>query len=175
MRALIVYESMFGNTRVVAGAIGDGVSASMPVDLVEVGEAPAALPDDVALLVVGGPTHALGLTRPATRAEAAKEATEPLVSSGIGLREWLEALDASGPAVAVATFDTRADKPRLPGSAAKGAARRLRRRRFRMALPPESFFVSGTTGPLLAGEVERARQWGVRLGSTVAPAASSRR
>lgn len=171
MRALIVYESMYGNTRVVARAVGEGISASMPVDLVEVGEAPAAVPADVAVLVVGGPTHALGLTRPSTRADAAKAAEAPLVSNGIGLREWLEELDTGGTALAVATFDTRADKPRIPGSAAKGAARRLRRRRLRMALPPESFFVRGTTGPLVAGEVERARQWGVRLGSTVASAA----
>lgn len=175
MRALIVYESMFGNTRVVAGAIGDGVSASVPVDVVEVGEAPYSVPGDVGLLVVGGPTHTLGLTRPATRADAARQAAGPLVSRGDGLREWLESLGSAPSGLAVATFDTRVDKPRVPGSAAKGAARRLRRRRFRMVAPPESFFVSGTTGPLLPGEVDRARQWGVRLGSTVASASAARR
>jgi flavodoxin len=67
MRALVVYESMFGNTQAIANAIVQGLSGRMRVEALEVGVAPATIDDDVALLVVGGPTHAFGLSRPQTR------------------------------------------------------------------------------------------------------------
>ena len=165
MRALVVYESMFGNTRAVAEAVAEGLAAGMPVDLVEVGTAPAGLPDEVGLLVVGGPTHAFALTRPATRGSAQDQADRPLVSTGIGLREWLAAVrDSRAGAVAAAAFDTRVDKPRLPGSAARGAQRRLRRHGFRIAARATSFYVTGAAPhELVTGELDRARQWGERL------------
>jgi hypothetical protein len=65
-------------------------------------------------------------------------------------------------------FDTRIDKPRVPGSAAHGAEKRLRRLGFRVLVPAASFYVTDTSGPLVAGERERARRWGELLGSTMA-------
>src|SRR5687767_14509631 len=64
MRALVVYESMFGNTSAVATAIATGLSTRMGVDLVEVAAAPAALDAGVDLVVAGGPTHAFSMSRP---------------------------------------------------------------------------------------------------------------
>jgi flavodoxin len=87
MAAVVVYESMFGNTQTVAEAIAEGLSTTMRVELHEVGAAPAAMERDVDLLVVGAPTHAFGLSRLSTRASAAEQAERPLVSPGIGLRE----------------------------------------------------------------------------------------
>ena len=80
---------------------------------------------------------------------------------------WISSSLAEAPVtMAVATFDTRLDKPRwLTGSAAKGAAKLLRRRGHRLAAAPESFFVAGTTGPLRPGETERAHRWGQSLTS----------
>ena len=164
MRALVVYESMFGNTQAIAEAIAEGLSERIPVEALEVSVAPTRIDDDVALLIVGGPTHAFGLSRPRTRQDAARQATQGLVSRGLGLREWLTSLE--GPAgVAAATFDTRIAKPRLPGSAARAAEKQLRRRGFRLITPAESFYVEGTLGPLGAGERERSRRWGETLGS----------
>ena len=67
MKVLVVYESMFGNTKAIAEAIGEALAA----EVVEVSDAPDVLPDDVGLLVVGAPTHAFSLSRPATRQSAA--------------------------------------------------------------------------------------------------------
>jgi hypothetical protein len=166
VRALVVYESMFGNTRAIAAAIAEGLEgADVEVELVEVGTAPAAPDADVGLLVVGGPTHALSLSRPESRSSAAEQAEgEPLVSQGIGLREWLAALPAGR--LPSAAFDTHADK-RVPGAASRAANKRLRRKGYRAVLPPESFYVSGTAGPLVDGELERARGWGARLAAEV--------
>jgi hypothetical protein len=165
MRALVVYESMFGNTQTIADAVAGGVAHRMPVDAVEVGGAPATLDDDVTLLVVGGPTHAFGMSRPRTRQDAATQAPDGLVSTRTGLREWLAALRAPV-GIAAAAFDTKVSKPNLPGSAARAAEKRLRRLGFRIAAPAESFYVGGTLGPLLDGEQDRALHWGDQLGTT---------
>lgn len=168
MRALVIYESMFGNTRDVAEAIAAGLAEHASVSVLEVSTAPTSI-EDIDLLVVGAPTHAFGLSRESTRASAAKETSDALISGGRGLREWLaEATIASG--IPAAAFDTHATKPNLPGSAASVARRRLRRVGVRVLVPPESFHIEGMTGPLGDGELARARDWGRRLAASVAGA-----
>jgi flavodoxin len=83
----VIYESMYGNTEQIGKAVGDGNGELMPVDVIEVGIPPTALAADIGLVVVGGPTHGLGMSRPATREDAAKQVQSPLVSSGIGVRD----------------------------------------------------------------------------------------
>jgi flavodoxin len=56
MRALVAYESMFGNTQAIANAIVQGLSGRMRVEALEVGGAPTAIDDDVLLVVGGRPT-----------------------------------------------------------------------------------------------------------------------
>jgi hypothetical protein len=159
MRALVVVESWFGNTRAVAEAVADGLGGA---EVCDVGSAPARVEADVALLVVGGPTHAFGMTRAQTRAEAVRSGA-PGSAATCGLRDWLSTLEAPR-GLAVATFDTRVEKVRrLPGSAARSAARVLRRRGQCVVARPRSFYVTGTPGPLLDGELERARAWGADL------------
>jgi hypothetical protein len=174
MRARVVFESMFGNTQLIAQAVKEGLAESMQVDLEEVATAAPVVADDVDLLVVGGPTHAFGMSRGRTRESAADQAVGGVVSGGEGLREWLSAVTGGSPDIAAAAFDTRIDKPRLPGSAAHGAERRLRRLGFRIAEPAASFYVTDTAGPLVDGERERARRWGELLGSKIAMAGEHR-
>jgi hypothetical protein len=110
MPALVVYESMFGNTE----SIAEGLSLHISVATVEVGVASTAVDHEVALLVVGGPTHAFGMSRSGTRLSASNQAQHGVVSARIGLREWLAAIERGSTAVAAATFNTRIDKPRVP-------------------------------------------------------------
>jgi hypothetical protein len=162
MRALVVYESMYGNTRSIASAIAEGLAGGMEVAVVEVGEAPVGV--DADLVVAGGPTHAFSMSRPNTRQSAAEQADgQELVSRGRGLREWLAEAGPGLRGTPVATFDTRITKPHLPGSAAKAAQKRLRRFGSRIVSPAHSFSVLGTAGPLADGEVARARTWGAEL------------
>lgn len=173
MRTLIVYESMFGNTKLLAEAVADGLARHGPVDLVEVSAAPQAVPGGVDLLIVGGPTHAFGLSRPKTRDGAAQQASDGLVSRGIGIREWLDRLHRPDRDVPTVAFDTKIAKPAwLPGSAARGAAKRLRRLGLPQAMKPESFYVTGTPGPLKEGELDRARQWAEALAQATQTAAA---
>lgn len=161
MRAVIVYESMYGNTQRLAEAITDALAPELETELVEVGHAPSRLDDDVDLLIVGGPTHAFSMSRPATRASAATSAPNGVISQSGGIREWLETLP-HGEGRKVAVFCTKV-RSRLAGSAAKAIEKQLRRNGYRLLCPPENFFVEDQLGPLQTGESGRARAWANRL------------
>ena len=170
MNALVVYESMWGNTEAVAGAVAEGLGAA--VALRAVTDAPRRVPDDVDLLVVGGPTHAFSMSRPATREDAVEQGARP-GRAARGIREWLDALPASDH-LDVATFDTRVTKVRrLPGSAARKAAREIRSHHLGHVVDTQSFYVEDVAGPLLDGELERARDWGRHLAAGSAVVGSS--
>jgi hypothetical protein len=167
MKALVVYESMFGNTRCVANAVADELRRHMTVEVYDVEQAPAAIHELIDLIVVGGPTHAFSLSRPKTRADAAQQGAS-VGSPATGIREWLEHLPSGPHSESVATFDTRAEKARhLPGSAAKKADRIARAHGYGAAIARESFYVSDVSGPLLPGELERAGDWGRDLAQRV--------
>ena len=85
-----------------------------------------------------------------------------IISRGIGIREWLDRFEAPTE-TAFATFDTKIDKPKLPGSAGGAAQRRLRGMGYRVVAEPESFWVTGGTGPLASEEDRRACDWGTML------------
>jgi len=165
MDAIVVYESVYGNTRAIAEAIAEGIG-SVPVFPVQ--EAPRGR-ETVDLLVVGSPTHMYGLPTTLSRrlaAEAAQEDgerhAEPVSTDKPGLREWLRDLTPSA-AHHGAAFDTRLDKSAwITGVAARGIARRLRRHGIDV-VATESFLVEESEGPLEAGELERAREWGAQL------------
>ena len=165
MRALVVYESMFGNTRRVAEQIAHGMGPDVEVTVSSVQEVFASPLSGFDLVVVGGPTHVHGLSRQTSRTAAADKADkdpdlafEP-DADGPGLREWL---DTVGPvsAIRAAAFDTRADAPEiLTGHASHGIAKRLRRHGFVLVADPESFLVD-KHDRLLADEADRAAEWG---------------
>lgn len=170
MGALVVYESLFGNTEQVAWAITSGVSEHLDVELLEVTDAPQVINERLALMVIGGPTHAFSMTRPSTREDAFRQGASH-GSTAVGLREWLEQLGKGSHSPLVATFDTRVSKVRhLPGSAAKGAAKLVHKLGYPSAAQAESFYVEDVTGPLLEGELDRAHAWGEMLGSLAIPA-----
>lgn len=165
MRALVTFESVYGNTRAIAEAVGDGLGELGEVTVESHDEVDAAAAQRADLVVVGSPTHMHGLPTSLSRKMAAQAGEEegvtldPSATAGAGTRTWLS--QQSGDGRAAAAFDTRIDKsPALTGSAARGIAKRLRRRGFELAVDPESFFVEDAEGPLAAGELERAREWG---------------
>lgn len=168
--ALVVYESLFGDNRTIARAVADGLSTRLPARAVAVAEAPAAIGDEVGLLVVGGPNHAAGMPRPATRAGAVRDHGADVASPGTGLREWLERLDVAVPGLPAAAWDTRMDHPRIVAvldHAARTEEKLLRKHSCAIVAPAEHFSVTGAEGPLADGEEERARRWGAALAEAV--------
>lgn len=156
MKALVVYDSVYGNTEQIAQAIGNIIGSHEDVAILRVSD---AKPDQIAgvkLLIVGSPTQRLRPT----------EAINNLLKriSGNGLK-----------GVKVAAFDTRLTKsnieetPVLPifvrlfGYAAKPIADSLKKKGGELIVPPEGFFVEGMEGPLLEGELERAVNWAKQI------------
>ncbi|MFC8798038.1 hypothetical protein ACFT2C_09940 [Promicromonospora sp. NPDC057138] len=81
--------------------------------------------------------------------------------------------DVANQHTATTTFDTRVTA-RVTGSAARAASCRLGQLGYRMVAAPVSLRVSDVTGPLIGGELDRAREWGMALGAEVAARRLSR-
>lgn len=151
MKALVVYDSVFGNTEKVAQAIGAALGPEGDVTVLKAGDAQPAQLQGIELLVVGSPTRAFSAT-PAIRA-------------------FLRRIPAKGlQGVKVAAFDTRmvvaeansailSFMVKLFGYAAEPMGAKLERKGGERAAAPEGFFVGGTEGPMKDGELERARVW----------------
>ncbi|ACZ30144.1 hypothetical protein Xcel_1113 [Xylanimonas cellulosilytica DSM 15894] len=167
MSALVVYETSYGSTAAVARAVAEGIARHLLVRVVPVGDPGADQATEDTLVVIGGPTHAFGMSRAATRREA-QERHDELPTARPGIRDWIGLLPADRPDRLYATFDTRVAGARhLPGSAARAAERALRHGGHHIVVRGESFYVVGTDGPLLPDEEVRARNWGEHLARTV--------
>ena len=168
MKTVVVYESMFGNTRSIANAIAEGLVGAGEVVVGSVDDLSPHEVGDAGLLVAGGPTHGHGMARPNAHQAMAKDGSYakygPVLEGEESLRGWLERLPAGR--AAAAAFDTRFAKPRwLTGSAATKIAQRLGHKGYSI-IETESFFVQTSGGPLADGERERAAAWGRALAAT---------
>ena len=140
MKALIVYDSVYGNTEKIARAIAEAIT---PLGEVKVLRASEATPSELAsieLLIVGSPTHG---GRPT-----------PAVQDLINKVPKLQGIN-------VAAFDTRIPTKlvRVFGYAAGRIAGHLTKKGGVLIASPEGFFVTGGKGPLKEGELERAAGW----------------
>lgn len=142
MKTLVVYDSVYGNTEIIAQAIGDAIPGEVPV--LRVGQVDAGDLQTVDLLIIGSPTHGALPT----------EAVQGLVERiGAPAREGTRA----------ATFDTRLTwkfLERWGGFAAPKIADMLREQGWTLVGQPGGFFVKGLKkGPLKRGEADRAAAW----------------
>jgi flavodoxin len=143
MRALVVFDSTYGNTKKIAEAIAKGISDDTRT--VGASEFEAKDLEGIDLLVIGSPTVD---GRP----------TEQIQKLAISLRG-----KASG--IGIATFDTRLKVrfSKLHGYAAERIADQLCESGAKARARPERFIVSGRNGPLANGELERAKSWAAKM------------
>lgn len=172
MRAIVVHESLFGNTTSVAEAVAQGLRGRFEVTLVRAAEASPDALRSADFVVLGAPTHAHGMPGKRTRAMAVRsEHLAAEVATAPGIKELLASIGRVD-GIAAAAFDTRLrGNVFFTGAASHGIARRLRRAGFALVAEPESFLVTNTRGPLVEGEIERASAWG----ASIAEAASGHR
>jgi len=155
MRAIVVYDSVFGNTEQIAQAIKAGLDAQAEAQLLKAQDVSAKSLVNTDLLVVGSPTRGFQPTE---------------VVSGL-----LKGADPNAlKDVKVAAFDTRLKADELKSSAArfivktggyasKRIASQLEKAGGSLVAPPEGFYVEDREGPLKAGELERAAAWAKEL------------
>lgn len=146
MNALIVYDSVYGNTEKIARAIAAALTPSGEVKVLRPGELNPSELQAVDLLIVGSPTQG-GRPTPAIQ-DFLNKVSEPAIKG-----------------INVAAFDTRFSTKLVGifGYAAGKIAESLKRKGGTLILPPEPFFVKGKEGPLKEGELERATGWAKRL------------
>ena len=157
MKALLIYDSQYGNTEKVAQAIGEGMRQAggeeMRLTVLNVKDATAEHFEGLELLVMGSPTQKFNPTG--------------AITFFIKNIPW-----GMLKGVAVTGFDTRLTPEEINrtkvlaffvkifGYAGKSITGQLISKGGRLALPGEGFLVQGMEGPLVEGELERAKAWG---------------
>ena len=148
MKALVVYDSMYGNTEQIARSIGGAIAGD--VEVLRAGEVNPSELESIDLLVVGSPTQGFRATKP----------VQIFIENIPG--GTLKGID-------VAAFDTRFAESdvgmglrlllKMGGYAAPRIAQALKKKGGNLTVPPEGFFVKDKEGPLKEGELERAASW----------------
>jgi flavodoxin len=155
MEAIVLYDSVFGNTQKVAEAIAGALRANAQVRILRPSDLPQSVLPDTDLLVVGSPTRGFRPTEGMAR-----------------VMKRLPAKSLRG--TRVAAFDTRFKADELKsattrfvvktgGYAAKRIASQLQKAGGSLSAPPEGFYVEDIEGPLKPGELERAAAWASAL------------
>ena len=151
MKALIVYDSYFGNTEKIAQAVTKAMQPAISVDLVKIDQAQHSMLEGVDFFIIASPTRAFNPT--------------PAVKS------FLKKIPANGlSGIRVAAFDTRIrmgdNVPgflqvmvKMFGYADKPMHDLLLKKGGQAIVPSQGFFVKDSEGPLQDGELERAEAW----------------
>jgi hypothetical protein len=168
MKAIVVYESYWGNTASVAQAIAEGLGEGARALAAD--EAKGEALDGVDLVVAGSPIIAFSLPSEKTRndmsARPDKKAPSPPDLSHPSIRTWLVALPQAGTsgggvAVRAAAFETGF---RLsPGGSAGKILRMLGEKGYQPVAKKQRFLVQTSYGPMKDGELDRAKAWGAEL------------
>ncbi|MFW9800759.1 MAG: flavodoxin family protein [Candidatus Thorarchaeota archaeon] len=161
-KALVLYHSLFGNTRAVAESLVKGLEASdVEVDCLSILDVDISLIPSYDLLVVGGPTHILRMSKPMEE-----------------FMERLGSVDVRG--MKGFAFDTRNESRMnkksllgLENSAARRIEGRMKRLKMKIVRPRQSAIVEGREGPLDRGVEEIFEQIGHEIGALIVSSSES--
>jgi flavodoxin len=149
-KALVVYDSVFGNTEKVARALAKGLEdGGIDVECVRVDAVEFDKLSGYDLLVVGGPVHAWSASKPIK-----------------GFLERLESVEGLSGKKAFA-LDTKMSRSRLAGNAGGKIEGKLKSLGLTIVRPHASAVVKGREGPLEEGAEETFKQLGVELAKMI--------
>ncbi len=141
MKALVIYDTKFGNTEKVA----NGIAEVLKAEAIKASDVEVSTLKEYDVIVFGSPTQAWNM------------------SGGMkGLFKKLQGDSFLGKKAA--TFDTRF-KSRFAGSAAKKIQSKLLKLDFEIVMEPVSFIVIGKEGPLAEGEMEKTKVFSALISS----------
>ena len=155
MKALVFYDSFFGNTEKIAQAVTDVIKTKYETTLARSNTLSPSQLSEYDLLIAGSPTRAFRPTQ---------DITKLLAGVPAGALKGKKA----------AVFDTRVSVAevnnklltfmvKLFGYAAEPLAKILKRKGAELVIPPEWYTVTASEGPLKDGELERSVRWAAKI------------
>lgn len=144
MKAIVLYDSKYGNTEQVAKGICSGMK-EVGFSSVECRRGSTVTPEELLsteIWILGSPTHMGGVSRNFKQ-----------------MIKWMGGQDLQG--IRGTAFDTRLEN--MKGGASQRISEAMIRSGIQMLLDPESFIVKGRKGPLAEGEEARAISFGRRI------------
>ncbi|WP_282778047.1 flavodoxin family protein [Phaeodactylibacter xiamenensis] len=160
MKALVWYDSFFGNTQQIAEVVAEAIRPYVRV--VELQRIQNASPEDVEradILIVGSPTRGF------QPSEDTKTLLRQLPRHALrGM--WVAAFDTR---IALHTIENGLFRwiVKTGGYAASTIHKSLLRHDGQAVIAPDGFCVTDKEGPLMEGELQRARAWGNTIGQIV--------
>jgi flavodoxin len=153
MKTLIIYDSMFGNTKQIAEAIA-GTFVASDTRIINVSDAKPEDLNGIEMLIVGAPTYG-GRPKPSTQAFLDSIPAETL--AGVGVAAFDTRFAAKDQNIALRLLMKVID------FAAPRIAKALVEKGGKLAVPAEGFFVLGKEGPVKEGELARAAAWARKM------------
>lgn len=150
MKALVVYDSEYGNTEQVARTIAQSLGESS-AQVIHAGQASPEILIDSEMLIVGAPTQGFRPTKPVTDLLGRLPRKALVGKSVVAFDTRIDTEDVGSPLLGFMV-----DKG---GYAANRIARRLEKAGGSLVAPPEGFLVADKEGPLKDGELDRAAAW----------------
>ena len=156
MKALVVYDSEFGNTKQIAMAIGGIFESLDEVEVLRVGEVLVEQFKGLDFLIVGSPTQRFRPTKPTSDflKRIPKDGLKSISAAAFDTRLTIEEIEETG----VLAFFVR-----IFGYAAQPIGNGLKKKGAELVTSPEGFYVEGVKGPLVEGDLERAEAWGRQM------------
>jgi flavodoxin len=151
MKAVVIYDSVFGNTEKIARAIAEALGGPPETVIVQVGDLKSDQLTGVDLLVIGSPTRGF---RPTKAIQDLLKGLSPQDLQGVRVAAFDTRMSLRDVNNAILTFMTG-----LFGYAADTIASQIKKKKGNLILPPGGFIVKASEGPLKDGELERAGAW----------------
>ncbi len=156
MKALVLFDSVFGNTEKIARAIGEALADGAQV--VKIAEATPGMVQQADLVIMGSPTRGFKPTEAVVKflQSLPADALKGKETAAFDTRIPLESID-SKIFRKIVSMGGYADKTIIKLMVKKGAGE----------VPSAGFFVDASEGPLSAGELERCTEWAKELVKTI--------
>lgn len=155
MKALVVYDSFFGNTEKIAQAIAKGLESKMKVEMLRVNDVKPERLTELDLLIIGSPTRKFSPTPAIANLlkKITKNGLKSVKAGAFDTRISIEEIDSRFLNFLVKLF----------GYAAEPIAKKLKQKGAELVIQPEGFIVKDSEGPLKEGELERAEVWAKQI------------
>lgn len=169
-RALVVFASLVGDIAEIAQAVADGLDDDFGSTVVEARDVDPHDASEFDLIVTGEPSHMFGtgIGRPEDQDAAEPDDAD---EKYVGMKAWLTNVPRARKQQFCVSFDTWTRSDTFNGEPASVGSIRILNDLGYLPVSRQTFHVASIGGPLIPGELDRARAWARSLAARI-PASS---